>query len=1001
MIASAYPEANRLSYRIRTAITGESTGLETAKLAWQQAEAVKRANADLQRAAQALENGNLLDCLLIESRHPNLLETARSLDHSLSEPWQKRCQTYSWRAPELVDLDSVSKIQSAIEQQGELKEWLFKQYRTAVRSKKETIRAYQIIELIAHTFPEDANAKEEAATKQKQLLEQAAAEVKDAHEQLIPTEKPEDVVRRYRELGLPLAELHNATLANTLATAEADYVKTLFDQAVHVVEEAKDLSESADWQKTEQAYLACDYALAINQARGELPRELRDNFEKVATQLSRIRSKFESSISIRIAIGELRDGLVHKGKPVKLANRVAKLKSLESQATKTGSQIPADLQEEIKAAYTFAKRKRLPLYGGAAAIVVVGLLVSFTLIQKGKERKAAEALQAEALAALQAVEQSSQTSQVQEAIQQWQAEIDKTQPGSELASQAELLNDWIDLQTSLENQYNASIADLNKIATSRDALENEAAIQRLAADIRKTRGELASDLGTTADKQFETTLKNYETLKADALEKDRRAFNRVERELRIAANNANQAKTRAEFLRLQKATQARLVKLNALLKEDYVADRRAELTPYLKSVVQELKATETKWAALDNAWLQLADAKELTPYLDQVERIHSFDILPADQKAALSQTLRLKDDFIKLKDTQSPFTNEETQALFTPEKPYLSASVELTDQETAYLDRLENLDNFANVYQSTVQYFEGSSDPQSEYRIYLVEPISKSDSDPTQSNVTFTFKVRGFDEAGNPEPAPRNIQFISRDDGSFWGFFYKPSTLSPESTYYNHSIVNTLKLLRSGAGRLTLLELLNDLESQSELSPAFRTYWQQQLIGFMELHPWHWGLALSPELKKRVAQLKTLPPADDNQTLWLSTIEQTVPSPEFSVLLDKKIAALAKHEISTLADLYQNAANGNYQLCGFVLADGKPDLFEDVPQDAPLWSVNALTGKIDRVKPGQGLTAYAPILRYATAGGESPEDQLRKASQTSQLELSEPPYQALLPSLYQ
>lgn len=398
MIASAYPEANRLAYRIRTAITGESTGLETAKLAWQYAEATARANADLARSLQALAEGTLLDSLLVENAHPRLLETARSLEHALAAAWKTRCQTYTWRVAEPIDSESVSKLQAAIDEQGDLKDWLFKQYRATVRSKKNAVRAYQIIELIADRFPEDANAKEELATKRAQLVELATADVKDAHEHLLPTETPKQVAQRYVALGLPLADTNSPTLATTLAEAQADYHQTLATKVHALVETAKDLSETTDWQATERAYHDADYTLAINEARGQLETELRAELEKISTQLARIRSKYESHITLRLAIAQIHHGATHKGKTVPLANRVAKLKSLETQTTKTGNQIPLDLQAEIKAAYTYARRKRIPLYSAIAATLVIAGIATTFLIQQNNERDAAAALQAKALA---------------------------------------------------------------------------------------------------------------------------------------------------------------------------------------------------------------------------------------------------------------------------------------------------------------------------------------------------------------------------------------------------------------------------------------------------------------------------------------------------------------------------------------------------------------------------------------------------------------------------
>lgn len=1000
MIASAYPEANRLAYRIRTALTGESTGLQTAKLAWQQAEAVERVNRALQDAAQALSQGTLLDCLLVENTHPRLLEAARSLDHPLVPAWKARCETFRWRVAAPVDSDSVSKIQATIDEQGDLKNWLFKQYRAAVRSKNQAVRSYQIIELIAGRFPDDANAQEELAAKRLQLLAQAAAEVKDATGQLIPAEPPKAIALRYVALGLPLSDFQNANLSEVLTAAAAEHASELAERIRSFLEKAKALSETVDWQAIERDYLACDYALAVNEARGQLPSELREQFEEIATLLSRIRSKYESSISIRLAIAEIRQGKLHKGKPVALASRVAKLKSLETQAAKTGTQIPSELQNEIKAAYLYARRKSLPLYGTFAAALLALVATTFFFVQQSQKQDAAQALQEAALAALQQTEESGDTRLVEDALETWEEQINLAKENSRLANQAALLKDWLFIQTSLETEYTDAVSDLETLATSPDALKNAAAIELLANDLRKTRSDLAPDRGQAAEAQLAELLANYKRRQTTAIEKNRKEIATLEQVVLSTTRDASVARSRIEFETLQNQAVQRIQELARLIKEGDTQGQHSKLAPLLQNARQQLNSVETKWRALENAWLQLAQTKELAPYIAQLERIHSFDILPADQKAALSQTLRLKDQIENLKAEQGLFRDQSAANAFSSQQSYLASSIELSDDERAYLTRLKDLDSFSTVYQSTVQYFEGAAEPQSEYRIYLVEPVSQIESEQSDPHIAFTFSVHGFDEAGIPESSPRHIQFISREDGSFWGFFYKPSKLSPESEYYQRSISNTINHLLSGANRLAILDQLYQLEQQSDLSPAFRVYWQQQFLTFIQFNPWKWGYALSPSLQKHAARLARLADSDRKESLWLSIIEQTVPSPEIRALAESQLDQLPRKEITTLARLYQSAANGRYHMAGHVLADGKLSLLEDTDPQAPLLSVNALTGSIDRIKAGQTLTPYAPVIVYSLEDGETPGRQVQNAEFSSGLNLREPPYSDLLPYLY-
>ncbi|MBC2607269.1 hypothetical protein [Pelagicoccus albus] len=1001
MNPTAFPEANRLTYRIRAALTGESTGQETAKLAWQMAEAVDRANTGLNRALEALTTGSLLDCLIIDAEFPKLLETANALNHPYAEDWQKSCELHHWRIAAPLDTGSASKIQKAIEEQGDLKAWLLKQYRSTARSKTQKFRAYQIIGLIAQRFPEDENAQEELAARRQQLIEQANAEVQDSLSQLIPAKAPKEIVKEYLLLGLPLKKSKDPAVKKAAKELRAEQVKELSEQTLSAVKLAAEADESSDWQKAEESYLKCEYSLSIYEARGAIPTEDRSALDTVGTQLARIRNQFETQIAIRTAIYQVHNGLEADSKPVKLANRVEKLKSLESQAMKTGVRLPQDLQEEMKVAYAFANRRRLPFYGSLAAILIICGVATYLFIEQNKQRKIEAALQAEALAALQKSEENATVDQTRQALEEWQGEIDKAEQESSLLEKASVLETWLADQTEMETQYQESVAEFSRLIAEGDPFANEGIVTSKASEIQSMRDSLASDLGTESDQQFETALTLFQERKDQVVDGLKKDLSKVERELRIATNNATQATNRAEFERLQAAAEKRAQLLEAKLQDRRIADQRSVLSPFLKSVNQQLSDIETKWEALDNAWIQLAKLKELKPYLAQMERIHSFDILAADKKTALSQTLRLKEAFANLDSAKAVFPNTEAEEAFKNDTPYLTTQPELSDIEKTYLERLQNLDKFKNVYQSQVQYFEGTTESHNEYRIYLHEPVSKSDSEETDSNVTFSFKVRGFNEMGRAEPEAREVQFISREDGSFWGFFYKPSTLSPESQYYNGSISNTLSILLAGADRTTVVKQLEDLEKQEELSPAFRIYWQQELLGFMELQPWKWGLALSPTLQKRNSQLKVLTKGHKDPNLWLSTIEQTVPSPEFKTFLSESLGTTPLKEIRALADLYEKTSQGGYELAGFALEDGEMDLFRRSDRKTSLWSVNSLTGTIDRIGSDMQLTAYAPILRFSFADGSDPSEILKKASSASGLKLGQAPFSNLLPEVYQ
>ncbi len=984
MNLASHPEANRLAYRIKAATTGESIGLETAKLAWQQAEAVARANADLQTANAHIEANQPLLAALVESAHPRLIETAKALEHPHAKTWTKRCGIYGWRVPDSIDHDAIAKLEASLAAQGELKEWLYHEYRAAVRESDQML-AYRIIRAISQRHPDDLGAKQETSRLSQQLLEKAASEA--GH--------PDDLAP-YLAIGLPLSEAAQPKLAEALEAYLAQHDAKVSARVAEVVDGAEQLDENS-WQELEKPYLACDYDLAITGARGRIDDDLRTRFENVATKLSRRRSNYESIISIRLAIADLRQSTRSKKTPgkksPKLADRLEKLRSLERQALTTAGQLPADLQKEIKAAYAYAWRRRMPLFAtlGATGLAAVIAIVWQLNIQR------AQALEAQnrndALVALHHAELSKQTRVATQALYTWSGVIENSPADSPLVEQAAVVEQWLADQNTLQTQYKQQLEALEELVGSAKPLQERDRVQELATQLQATRDALAIDLGQPEDLAKKQLLDNWTRTAKASQQKLDADLARLEKQLELASRNANQAKTGSAFQQLSADAHQQIRAINVLLPSDRNLSRVTRLKALTSTTERQLIELETKWGAFETEWRELQKADNLASYFDSLKRIHSFDILPPEQESAIAQTLRLEPRIASLK----------SEIVLAGEKPAAqryASQPELSPAERAYLERLGEIDAFENVYQSTVQYFEGSSTPQSEYKIYLVEPIAKSDTTPSVSHVSFSFKVRGFDEFGNPEKDPRDIQFISRGDGSFWGFFYKPSTLSPESEYYIGPIRNTLAQMAAGADRFTLIQQIVDLENEHSLAPAFKIFWQQRLIGFMQLNPWKWGLALSPTLQARASELAKLSNGEMNERVWLSIIEQTVPSPDYRILEENHVGELALREANALSAFYETALSGRFTLAGSVLADQQVDLMRDVRRDEPLWSLNALSGNIEPLGDPRNLLPFAPILRYELEGG-SPGDLVQKSEFASGLKLSQPPYANLLPPIFQ
>lgn len=995
----SHPDASRLVYRIRTALTGESVGQETAKLAWQYAESIERANRALVEAERLIEADRLLEALEEEEAFPHLLQAAAALDFAAADAWSARCALYSWRCPAVVDTSRAEALRPRFATTKELKDWLYTEYRGAERAK-DSERAYRTIRQLVKRFPEEATAQEELARQESRQIEAAEVAIRASLEELIPLEKTHGLVERYQKLRVPLHRSESKLVAEALAVEQAIAVQEANQLAESAVEAAKGASPDSDWISAENQYLACDYKLAITNNRGAIEPELKAALDETGVALSRLRNNFEAIISLSNAISALKSSASSSGSRKRLAERLDKLRSLEKQAIRISGQIPPDLQKELKDAYAFARRKRLPLAATFSISVAAVLAATIWMADRHARQTAFEEETASALVALQQAEKSRQTATVESALQAWDDAIEHRPAESALQDQAQVLEQWLEIQNRLEREYVQQAEQLEQLARKLDPAQNEQAILRLASDAERTRRDLAPDRGVETEKRIQNTLQQWNASLTAARQEREQLLQSLQQELAVAFENAANASSLAEFEQRAQETSDGIAAIGTVARSKSGSPAERRLIEAAHDAQERLARLEDKWTALAREKRSLAEANSLEEYLERLTRIHSFDILPANTKTAVEQSLRLESAFgalerrVLLPDEAGAWT------VFSGAGNYTSDQPELSVEEAAYLERIDRRDIFENVYRSTVQYFEDNANPQSEYEMYLVEPIAKSESTTAENSINIAFKVRGYNEMGYPETTARDIPFISRNDGSFWGFFYKPSKLSTESEYYQNTLSLGIRQLKAGSPRLTVIKLLGDLEEQDHLAPAFRAYWQQRLLEFMSLNPWKWGLALSPSLQEKAQALAELSGGEISERLWLSIIEQTVPSPELNPVLERAVADQALEEVEGFATLYQNALSGDFALAGRVTERGELALRQELAPDEPLWTVNTLTGRIEKLDDDVELAPLAPVLRYRYQSGGR-EALLQRARALTGIDFSDEKYSELMPPLFQ
>lgn len=997
MEPASYPDASRLVYRIRAALKGESTGLEAAKLAWQFAEAVERVNACLSRCAAALDAGNPIDAALLEARHPRLLEAAAALDFEQWDAWSRRCQDFAWRQPPPIDKAAAERLRAALAAVEDPKEWLYQDYRDAAR-RKDSDRAWLVISAIAAKFPDDAQAQEEARRRKAALRERAKSQIAAALGELIPAEPPAAIVARYRAQGV---ELPSDPAIDAAIQADRDSRIAQFEASVRAAVEAdQGLAPEGPWQEAEALYLKANYTLAIAESRGDISSELRDAFEKAATHLSRLRSAYESDVSIRLAIAELRAPRGRARADRKRPSRIVeRLTSLETQARRMGRPISAELQRELGAAYALARRQRLPrwiaLYGGLLALLAAALWGGIAAMKALQAKEA----QAELLAAIHAARDASNFESARLALLRWKALAPPVKPDSELARSAAALEAWTEEQRALAVAYRESANTLEALLAEPPTARNRARFDSQLAEAQQARKLLAADIGRQTDARVEAATARWQETADNATRDLATELGAMSASLAKTIDAAMRSDSAVEFAASRAQATSLYSEINDLLASHSYLPNADALRRATVAADSRLKAIATKWTALEGELAGLDNATESPAYIEALERIHSFDILPPADKSNIEQSLRLKADLGALRHKLLlPADPAARQALGTG-GPYRSEMPQADEEERAFLQRLIDDPVFKNVYVSPVQYFEGGSEPRNEYKALLVEPVSKGDPSGESSDLSFSFRARGFDEQGEPETAAREINFVSRSDGTFWGFFYKPSMLCPESEYFENVIAKNLRAVLAGAPRLSLIKLFDQIGRESELAPAFRAYWQQRILELMSLRPWKWGMPLAPSLGNREAALRRAGGGEISKRLWLSSIEQTVPSFELAEYFEKDALGQAETEANAFAVLYEQALRGTFELVGRIRADGQQELTRRPLADEPLWTVDASTGEIARADSARRLAPYAPLLQYRFEDGGRAA-LLAKVRFLTGLDLSAQPYAPLLPALF-
>ncbi len=960
------PEASRLVYRIRTALKGESNGLETASLAWQYATEIGFYTSRLKKC---LETDSDLEAYLLAHTKPNTLEALDELDFPENAQWKERCETLGWQSPPEIDANKVKALRDRFANTEDIKGWLQSEYRSQARSK-QMLQAFRIAQVLANQFGEqDPKLAGESDRLKAQVLNQAESELAASIQELMPAEQPESIAVRYIDAGLEIPKIEGPfgsvlkRIADKKIADATKAVKALIQQA-----------ESAETEEgksnLEKAYLRCDYDLTIDDTRSKIEPSLRGAYSKVATKISHHRSSVESTILLRNAIDDLRKVL--QGVSISFGRKKAtvhdakeRLKSLQSQAKKMGRRISPELQEDIRKALSEANRKRAPKYaiiggGGIAAILAIAWIVN-TQVQ---DRKEAETLQT-ATAAINQAAARQNVPQAQSALREWSQLIASAPEGHSLKLAAASLENWIDEQQSLQEAYSQIADRLDEIKSISGVDPNAGEINALLDKAKSTRESLdIPEPKDVADRiaQFEVWRQD----RAEQIESDRKnallAYLEKAQDSLTLANAADDAR---QFESRSRAVVESVSSARQFLSKHPELDPNDLQSRNLQRIEDSLRSIQNKRDTMEAAQKSITGAKDLASYLQSLEAIYNFDTLPPEGKRNIGRILRLENEYDSLLQALILPGSDEGWFELNRSSDFSSSKIELDEAEKAFVQRLIDDTLFPSIYESNVKYFEGAPVARNEYSVFLREPVRKGDAAGLKTGVNFSFEVWGFNEDGVADEAAQEINFLSHPDGTFWGFFYEPSELSKESIYFQESLRLSLMRVLAGGERFSPLKLIDELTRLRTLSPAFRAYWQQQLVAFIELNPWKWGLPLTPSLAMQKESLESISPDGIDKRQWLSSVEQISPSVQLTEHFRISSKTNLADEARTFATFYSLAMKGTMNLIGQADESGKIEYNDSSHYENDThWIVNGLTGRIEPLTDNAQVAPYSPVLAY-------------------------------------
>ncbi|MCH6257120.1 hypothetical protein MLD52_11220 [Puniceicoccaceae bacterium K14] len=944
-----------LVLQIENALKGDIGGHEAAKLAWSYADAVESVNAELMQCADLFADGNVLEAFVKIRLKPRLLERMSQLRFDGLKAWNECCAFLGWRKAEPLKEDLARFLTESLEDIADPKEILIKAFREE-RSSSDPLKSLLVLKTLCSEYPNEKDY----------LIER---------DRLI-TRCQEDAERKLQKIGdvsknqSAAKELIEKCLSNGLAIEEAGKRFITTEELLRVeaanecargfISKAKSYDSGSDWHSHEREFLACDCLLDRLDAHEKIDAKDKESLGEVSSHLYSLRGSYEVNLQIRNTLSTT------SGK-----KRKKKLERLMAHANVMGYEIDEQLRSELSSVDVNDEENSSTLLITFLGILLPMLVVA-GWIYKGVVLDVPEYSEE--------VPTIAEISDVTEASALEQASEENEEDVSKIDSTTKVVEDLVNTDEVVARVEPEIVEELPVDPEYVELLEQFRAL--VAEEYTGNSDEKLLRIRNEAKVFEEVDQENYRDIGIEFaalyIEYEMNKEKCIKELETLADFSILEAKRLSDELELATSEQqmdSQIESVEAAIEKAYKATNDAkEVQPGyqfdgLEGAEESLYGAKQSVEFLRALREELRSCRSLESYYSLLGGLAEYSFVSKEERDLIATALANRLDM-----------KEAVQRMVLPDRPddweqlkrhdnYMESSVMPSPDELSAMMELAHEPFFTSVYISTFQYYQGGYEPQGERLVYLSEPIQKIGEE-KDGSANITFKEYGFDEDGNPHNKPRNLNYIKRESGEVFGFYYEPSVLSPESQYFVDVVQATLDDAMSGATRSGLIGLLQSIASQTNLPPMLKAYWSLSLFEIVDANSFKWGTEFSPALERFSNLAKKLARNEVTRNAWLRVEERRNPSIEWINYFEDFLEADPLSEMLALADVFNSSSKGAFSQVGFVKMDGEAHFCNDSASvDDILWSFDIETSSIERYRDGDPLPAYSILLSFEYQGG--------------------------------